>query len=122
MSKEFIVETSARHVHLTKEHFETLFGAGKELTVKKMQLHPRQFRSEERVSVVGPKKELANVSCLQQMHVPSELQHRFENLEMWLVPALARSLDLLVRSNWQKVLSLQSGTFTLLRKMQKQWA
>lgn len=64
MSKEFIVETSARHVHLTKEHFETLFGAGKELTVKKMLSQPGQFASEERVTVVGPKKELANVSIL----------------------------------------------------------
>ena len=35
MSKEFIVETSARHVHVTKETLEVLFGAGHELTKKK---------------------------------------------------------------------------------------
>ena len=28
MSQKFIVETSARHVHLTEEHFKILFGAG----------------------------------------------------------------------------------------------
>ena len=33
MAKQFIVETSARHVHVTKEDLETLVGAGHELTV-----------------------------------------------------------------------------------------
>ena len=64
MSKEFIVETSARHVHLTAEAFATLFGEGKELTVKKMLSQPGQFASEERVTIVGPKKSLPNVSIL----------------------------------------------------------
>ena len=64
MSQKFIVETSARHVHVTKEAFEVLFGAGKELTKKKDLSQPGQFACEERVTVVGPKKELANVSIL----------------------------------------------------------
>ncbi|MGN0633667.1 MAG: phosphate propanoyltransferase [Oscillospiraceae bacterium] len=64
MSKEFIVETSARHVHVTKETLATLFGEGHELTKKKDLSQPGQFACEERVTVVGPKKELANVSIL----------------------------------------------------------
>ncbi|MDO4156537.1 MAG: phosphate propanoyltransferase [Oscillospiraceae bacterium] len=64
MAKKFIVETSARHVHLTAEAFAILFGEGKELTVKKMLSQPGQFASEERVTVVGPKKSLPNVSIL----------------------------------------------------------
>lgn len=64
MAKKFIVETSARHVHLTAEAFATLFGEGKELTVKKMLSQPGQFASEERVTIVGPKKSLPNVSVL----------------------------------------------------------
>ena len=64
MAKKFIVETSARHVHLTAEAFTTLFGEGKELTVKKMLSQPGQFASEERVTIVGPKKSLPNVSIL----------------------------------------------------------
>ncbi len=64
MSKKFIVETSARHVHLTAEDFATLFGEGKELTVKKMLSQPGQFASEERITVVGPKKELTGVLIL----------------------------------------------------------
>ena len=64
MAKKFIVETSSRHVHLTAEAFATLFGEGKELTVKKMLSQPGQFASEERVTIVGPKKSLPNVSIL----------------------------------------------------------
>ena len=63
-NNQIIVETSARHVHLTAEAFATLFGEGKELTVKKMLSQPGQFASEERVTIVGPKKSLPNVSIL----------------------------------------------------------
>ena len=64
MSKSFIVETSARHVHVTQEHLEILFGKGAVLTKKKDLSQPGQFACEERVEVVGPKKSLANVSIL----------------------------------------------------------
>lgn len=64
MAKEFLVEISARHVHVTKETLETLFGEGYELTPKKDLSQPGQFACEERVTVVGPKKELAGVSIL----------------------------------------------------------
>jgi len=56
--EKFIVEASARHIHLTQEQIETLFGAGHELTPKKNLSQPGQFACEEKVSVVGPKSEL----------------------------------------------------------------
>ncbi|MDE6593757.1 MAG: phosphate propanoyltransferase [Oscillospiraceae bacterium] len=64
MSAEFIVETSARHVHVTQEALEILFGKGAALTKKKDLSQPGQYASEERVEVVGPKKSLMNVSIL----------------------------------------------------------
>lgn len=64
MEKKILVEVSARHVHVTKQDLETLFGKGYELTVKKELSQPGQYAAEERVTVVGPKKELANVSIL----------------------------------------------------------
>lgn len=64
MANEFLVEISARHVHVTKETLEILFGKGYELTEKKALSQPGQFASNERVTVVGPKKELAGVSIL----------------------------------------------------------
>ena len=61
---KFLVETSARHVHVTQEHLEILFGKGYELTKKKDLSQPGQYACEERVTVVGPKKELKGVSIL----------------------------------------------------------
>jgi len=64
MAKNFIVETSARHIHVTQEHLEVLFGKGASLTHKKDLSQPGQFACEERVTIVGPKKEMPNVSIL----------------------------------------------------------
>jgi len=62
--KQFMVETSARHVHVSQADLEVLFGKGYELKVKKMLSQPGQYACEERVDVVGPKKTLAGVSIL----------------------------------------------------------
>ena len=61
---KFLVETSARHVHLTQEHIEALFGAGATLTHKKDLSQPGQFACEERVTLRGPKGEMKNVIVL----------------------------------------------------------
>ena len=61
---KFMVETSARHVHVSPADLATLFGEGYELTWKKDLSQPGQFACEERVTVVGPKKELKGVSIL----------------------------------------------------------
>ncbi len=62
--EKILVETSARHVHLSQADLETLFGAGATLTHKKDLSQPGQFACEERVKIVGPKKEIANVIIL----------------------------------------------------------
>ena len=53
-----IVEISARHLHLSQEHLDVLFGAGHQLTNKKDLSQPGQFACEEKVEVVGPKGSL----------------------------------------------------------------
>ena len=53
MEKKVLVETSARHVHVTREALDILFGEGYELTVKKELSQPGQFASNERVAVIG---------------------------------------------------------------------
>lgn len=53
-----IIETSARHVHLSREHVEILFGAGYTLTKKKDLSQPGQFACEEKVEVIGEKGSL----------------------------------------------------------------
>ena len=64
MSNKVLVETSARHVHLTNEHIEVLFGKGATLTHKKDLSQPGQFACQERVTLVGPKKSIENVIIL----------------------------------------------------------
>ena len=50
-----MVETSARHLHVSQEHLDILFGAGYQLTNKKDLSQPGQFACAEKVEVVGPK-------------------------------------------------------------------
>ena len=64
MENKILVETSARHVHLTLEHIETLFGKGATLTHKKDLSQPGQFACEERVTIEGPKGAIKNVIIL----------------------------------------------------------
>ena len=64
MAKQILVETSARHVHLTEADMITLLGEGQALTVKKMLSQPGQFASNERISLVGPKGTIKNVLIL----------------------------------------------------------
>lgn len=64
MEKKIIVEMSARHIHVTQEDLEILFGKGATLTPKRDLSQPGQYLSEERIDLVGPKKTIANVSIL----------------------------------------------------------
>ncbi len=56
--KKILVETSARHIHVTAQTLETLFGKGAELHNKKDLSQPGQFACEEKVTLVGPKGQL----------------------------------------------------------------
>ena len=56
------LEASGRHVHLTKEQAQTLFGHG--LTPERPLSQPGQFLARERVTVQGPKGEFQNVAVL----------------------------------------------------------
>jgi len=60
MDNKILVETSARHVHVTTETLEVLFGKGHVLTVKKMLSQPGQFASEDKVQVIGYNKKDPN--------------------------------------------------------------
>lgn len=58
------VEVSARHVHLTREALDTLFGPGSGLTEKRALSQPGEFLSEERVRLIGPRGDIGNVAIL----------------------------------------------------------
>lgn len=52
------VEGSGRHVHVSREDLDTLYGKGFELEIKKMLSQPGQYASEQKVEVIGPKGKL----------------------------------------------------------------
>lgn len=58
------INASVRHVHLSKEHVEALFGPGHELTPKADLSQPGQFAAEETVVIVGPKNRIEKVRVL----------------------------------------------------------
>ncbi len=58
------VEVSARHVHLSREHLDRIFGKGYELTPKRSLSQPTQFLCEERVRVIGPGGVIDNVAIV----------------------------------------------------------
>ncbi len=60
MENKVLVETSARHIHLTDEAVKVLYGENAELTVKKMLSQPGQFATaNDKITLVGPKGTLA---------------------------------------------------------------
>ena len=63
-SRQVPVGISVRHIHLTRDDVDKLFGYGYQLTPKKALSQPGQFASNERVEVVGPKKSIPGVSIL----------------------------------------------------------
>jgi propanediol utilization protein len=72
--KNIKLEVSARHVHLSQEHVDILFGEGYQLTPKKELSQPGQFACEERVTVVGPKKTFENVAVLGPVRPESQIE------------------------------------------------
>ncbi|MDD7735841.1 MAG: phosphate propanoyltransferase [Bacilli bacterium] len=91
--KQFIIETSARHVHVTQETLEVLFGKGTELTIKKMLSQPGQYASEQKVQVVGPKGAL-NCSILGPVRNLNQVEVSFTDARaLGVVPPVRESGD-----------------------------
>ncbi len=53
-----VVNSSARHMHVSPENLEILFGRGAELTVHKWLYQEGQFASEQTVTLVGPRRRI----------------------------------------------------------------
>ncbi|MFV0528768.1 MAG: phosphate propanoyltransferase [Lachnospiraceae bacterium] len=68
------VGVSARHIHLTQEHVEVLFGAGYQLT-KRKELMGGEFASNEVVTIVGLKlRAIENVRVLGPVRKKTQIE------------------------------------------------
>jgi len=90
---ELVVSVSARHVHLTDEHVEQLFGPGHTLTVMKDLYQDGHFAAEETVMIVGPRRRmLPSVRVLGPTRKHSQVELAFSD-------AISLGLDIPVRGS-----------------------
>lgn len=86
-----VVNISARHVHLTQEHVEILFGSGSTLTPQKDLYQDGYYAAAETVAVVGPRRRMIpNVRVLGPCRPDSQVELAFTD-------GISLGLDLPVR-------------------------
>ncbi len=89
---KILVETSARHIHLTQESLEYLMGEGFQLQVRSQLSQPGQFVSTTRLDIVGPKKTISRVSILGPVR-------KFNQVEVSLTDARTLGVNAPVRES-----------------------
>ncbi|MCQ2753398.1 MAG: phosphate propanoyltransferase [Bacilli bacterium] len=88
--KDILVETSARHIHVTDEALEILCGKGFALKARKELSQPGQFVSETRLDIVGPKNTIKNVSILGPTRKVNQVEISATDARTLGVPAVIR--------------------------------
>lgn len=74
MEKLVPIAMSNKHIHVSQEHLEALFGAGHELTQMKDLSQPGQYACEEKVDIVGPKNTLKGIRILGPVRPATQLE------------------------------------------------
>ena len=70
-----VVNTSARHMHISPADLKTLFGPDAELTVFRWLYQPGEFASEQRVAIIGPRRRMIdNVRILGPARAESQIE------------------------------------------------
>jgi len=88
--KPFIVETSARHIHVTEEQFKILCGNDAKLEVRAPLSQPGQFVSNTRLDIVGPKKTISGVSILGPFRKAGQVEVSLTDCRTLGVPGIVR--------------------------------
>ncbi|GMU21140.1 MAG: hypothetical protein AMXMBFR13_12330 [Phycisphaerae bacterium] len=88
---KLLVNISARHMHITQENLEILFGAGAKLTVLRNLYQEGQFASEQVVTVIGPRhRTITNLRILGPCRTLNQIELSFTD-------GIAMGIDLPVR-------------------------
>ena len=84
------IETSARHIHISREDFEKLFGKGKELTFVKELSQPGQYLAKERITIAGPRGTFENVAILGPFRKETQVELSLTDTRKIGVPGIIR--------------------------------
>ena len=90
MSIKIPIETSARHIHLSRTDFEKLFGPDAELHHVKELSQPGQYLCEERVTVKGPKGVFENMALLGPFRKESQVELSLTDTRKLGIPGVIR--------------------------------
>ncbi len=94
-SRPIPLSTSAHHVHLSQEHFEIIFGAGRTMTPRTDLSQPGQFAAVETVNLVGPKGRIEHVRILGPVRKDSQVEiSRTEQFKLGIDPPIRDSGDI----------------------------
>lgn len=90
-----VIEGSGRHVHLTREHLDFLFGKGFELEVKKYLSQPGEFASNSKVDLIGPKGSLKGVTIIGPCRKVTQAELAFTDARaLGITPPIRESGDI----------------------------
>lgn len=115
------VGVSNKHIHLSKEHLEILFGPDYRLTEKKALGQPGQYAAEETVTVRGPKGEFKNVRILGPVRPKTQLEiSKTDSFKLGVKSPIKESGDLTGSPGLELIgpkgkVKLEEGTIVALR-------
>ncbi|WP_342431353.1 phosphate propanoyltransferase [Neobacillus sp. FSL H8-0543] len=94
-SKKVPIAASNRHIHLSPEHVERLFGRGYKLNKLKDLSQPNQFAAKETVTLIGPKGKIANVRVLGPARGSTQAEiSLFDGFSLGVKPPIRTSGDI----------------------------
>ena len=90
MSVKIPIETSARHIHVSREDFEKLFGEGAELHYTKELSQPGQYLCKERLTVQGPSGKFENMAILGPFRKETQVEVSLTDTRKLGLPGIIR--------------------------------
>lgn len=92
MKKQLPIALSNRHIHVSREDLDILFGKGYQLNKIKDLSQPGQYACDERVEIVGPKRNIKGVRILGPVRPKTQL-------ELSISDAFTLGIDPIVRNS-----------------------
>lgn len=90
MSIKIPIETSARHIHISKEDFETLYGKDAQLHYIKELSQPEQYLCRERLNVIGPRGAFENMAILGPFRKETQIELSLTDTRKLGIPGIIR--------------------------------